>query len=60
MNNTRTIEKPLPHLEELFSHIIYTSLNYIQAPSIIINRINKTKTKAKQSFLVNKIMLELR
>lgn len=51
INKTSTIANPLPHPHpvDLFSHIILHLLKlgyYNQAPSMIINRMNKTKTIA--------------
>ena len=46
MYKTITTKKPLLPLHELFPDIFLHLLYYIQAPSIIISRINKTKTIA--------------
>ena len=46
MYKTITTKKPLLPLHELFPDIFFNLLYYIQAPSMIISRINSTNTIA--------------
>ena len=57
MYRTTTIKKPLLPPQELFPDIILHPLYYIQAPSIIIKRINKTKTIAAEEPPVPQLLI---